>query len=249
MRRTLVLCTAGILISLAAAGEAGTVPDVLYLHGNRPFPSWVAAEKIFTPEGTLNSTLLSPAARYGIAKAMELPLQGDCILVTDQGESGQLVEGPDSKPRNDLASTTRSSDWVFTARVTARASGFNGSVPGTLLQIVPEDVLKGPKNRVGEHYVFMPSGTVKAGKLKFCKSNPKYSDLPEVGERVLLLVNLTYINQGKFLLTGNESGIITIREDGKVSLPARHRNNDKALANGTAEDLLRFVQEALEEED
>jgi hypothetical protein len=117
------------------------------------------------------------------------------------------------------------------------------------LQVVPEDVLKGPKDRVGEHYVFMPSGTVKAGRFKFCKKSPKYSDLPEIGERVLLLINQSYINQGKLLLTGSESGVITIREDGKVSLPERYRHNDKALANGTAEDLLRFVQEALEEEE
>lgn len=249
MRRTLVLCATGILLSLAAASEEGKVPDVLYLHGNRPFPSWVAAEKIFTSEGALNSALLSPSTRHGIAKAMEFPRQGDCILVTDQGESGQLVEGPDSKPRNDLASTTRSSDWVFTARVTALAPGFNGPIPGTLLQVVPEDVLKGPTDRVGEYYVFMPAGTVKAGKFKFCKRNPRYSDLPEVGERVLLLINLFYVNQGKLLLTGNESGIITIHRDGKVSLPEKYRHNDKALAKGTAEDLLRFIQEALEEEE
>ncbi len=251
MKKLLALVLYAIMISapMVAAREAGKIPDVLYVFGSqkagRP-PIWVASEKVLTPAGTVDPTLFSLADRHSIAQTLTSPTKGDCISAFDQVAIETVVEG--SNLRLDLADAVRDSGWVFTARVTARASGFSGPFPGTLLQVMPENVLKGPQDRLGKHYIFMPVGRVRIGNTELCATSQRYANLPEIGERVLLLVDLVYVNQGDFLLTGNETGIITLHQDNKVSLAERYRNSDKALTSGTAGDLLRFVQQTLQEE-
>jgi len=224
------------------------IPQVFYIpHFSKelnPYPAFAAAERVLTPSGEVNSALFSLGDRSIISGYLRVPPRDGCIRLAQE----RILEtvGPERTDRQSLADMAKGgAGWVFSARITARAPGFNGSNPGTLLEVVPEEIFKGPRDRGGAHYVFVPIGTFSVGGKKICKTDERYAALPEVGDRVLLFIDLNWLNQGRFLWTGEDSGIITISREGVVSLPKRYMKTEPSLAGGQEENLLRFIRKSI----
>ncbi|HEX2643510.1 MAG TPA: hypothetical protein VHU81_10985, partial [Thermoanaerobaculia bacterium] len=137
--------------------------------------------------------------------------------------------------------------WVFVAKVTVRKAGFHRNIPGILLQIHPEETIKGPADRSSAHFIFMPIGVFEIGTTGICKTHPSYANLPEIGDEVLLFIDLesTWREQGEFLWTDEETGIVTIHGSKEVSFPRNFLTNGKSTKPATREELLRRVQEEL----
>jgi hypothetical protein len=228
---------------------SGEIPEVLHIpNAGTPYPAWVAADRVLTPSGEVDPALFSVSDRFIISGALQQPPREGCIRWGHEQEVEEITVGSKKAVRQNLASTAKSAGWVFSATVTARATGFNSSVPGTLLEVVPEETFKGPRDRAGIHYVFFPVGTFSLGRVTICKTDERYPALPEVGERVLLFIDLFWRNEGRFLWTGYDTGIITITRNGEISLPKRYLKTEPWLAGGQEGDLLRFIRKSIERE-
>jgi hypothetical protein len=227
---------------LAAAGRSGVIPETLYTERSETHPTWVSASSALKADGTVDPDLFSPVDQRFIRRLLDSPQEGDCVPI---GKLEEIRSRPDHRP--DLASAVRDSDWVFLAKVTARAGGFSEGLPGTLIQVQPAKNLKGTGGKLPEYYVFMPAGTFRVGGVKLCKTHPLYADLPEVGEDVLLLLDSSWVNGEEFLSTGRDSGIITIHQRGGVSLPERYRQGEKAFNGRTREDVLDLIRKVVGE--
>src|ERR687896_1874143 len=139
---------------------SGEIPEVLHIpNAGTPYPAWVAADRVLTPSGEVDPALFSVSDRFIISGALQQPPREGCIRWGHEQEVEEITVGSKKAVRQNLASTAKSAGWVFSATVTARATGFNSSVPGTLLEVVPEETFKGPRDRAGIHYVFFPVGT------------------------------------------------------------------------------------------
>jgi hypothetical protein len=225
------------------------IPNVLYIpETESPYPAWVRADEVLTPSGEFNASLFSPGARSIIQGRLQLPPRDGCIWWGQEDEEEGVQVGPDKPARKNLATTARIAGWVFRAKVTARALGFNGSTPGTLLEVLPEETFKGPRDRNGIHYIFFPVGTFWIGETKICKADERYPTLPEIGEHVVLFIDLFWRNESSFLWTGGDSGIVTISAKGRASLPQRYRRTEPWLSDSAEGDLLRFIRTSIEKE-
>ena len=182
-----------VLFSLTLSTQpvlAGQMPDLLYIPdagspsipGTR-YPDWVAAERVLTPAGEIDASLLGLSSRLIIGKYLRRPADKDCIR-WGPGPALESIMSGTPKDRKTLTSAVKSADWVFRAAVTGSAHGFNGSTPGTLLEIIPEETLKGPRDRAGAHYIFVPVGKFSVGGKRICKTDDRYARLPEVGEHM-----------------------------------------------------------------
>lgn len=248
-----VVTTTILIASPAFAEDTGDeIPAVLsYLEkdgtaSHSDFPDWVSAKRAVTPSGELDATVLSPSVRAVIARYLEGgPTSGDCIDVIASDD--HMVRKGRPGYRTDLATAIRTSDWVFKARVLAREPGFQGSTPGTLVQVLPETTFKGSSRPPTSAYFFVPVGEVPIGEQKICIRNPDYAALPDVGDEVVLLIDLSWQKPGPFLRPGNETGLITLRKQGDISLPKPYRSEEKALHGKTSADFLRFVAESARE--
>lgn len=228
---------------------SGKIPETLSIpEAGTPYPAWVAADQVLTPSGEVDPSLFSLADQFIIKGYLQLPPREGCIRLGQEQELEEVRVGPQKAVRQSLASTARSAGWVFSATVTDRAPGFSGSTPGTLLEVVPQETLKGPQSRGGAHYIFIPVGTFSVGETKICKTDDRYAALPEIGERVLLFIDLFWRNQGQFLWAGGDSGIITINKKGVTSLPRRYIRTEPRFEGGEEGNLLRFVRESIEGE-
>jgi hypothetical protein len=227
---------------------AGEIPAVLHIpEAGTSYPAWVAAERVLTPSGEIDSSLFSPGDQHIISGYLRLPAREGCIRL-GRHDTEFETNGPHKAVRPSLASTAKSAGWIFSATVTNRAPGFHSSEPGTLLEVIPEKVFKGPRDRRGVHYVFIPIATFSLGGTKICKTDDRYAVLPEIGERVVLFAHLFWQNEGRFLSVGGDSGIITIKESGSISLPRRYHRTEAWLEGGEESELLGFIQKNTERE-
>jgi hypothetical protein len=241
--------TAFLLLLILTAGTTHALapPELIHIpNAGTQYPAWVAAEKVLTPFGEVDPLLFSPADRSTIKGYLRLPAHEGCIRLGQELEVEKTTAGIQKPARQTLNSMAKSAGWVFSATVTARAAGFNGSNPGTLLEITPNETLKGPQNRSGVHYVFIPVGTISVGGKKICKTDERYAALPNVGERIVLFVDLFWQNEGRLLWAGGDSGIITINRNGIVSLPRRYLKTNAELSGVDEASLLGYIRQSLE---
>jgi hypothetical protein len=243
----LVFLLSALLSGDTTAQQPGDVPDVLYMgdvhHSQADWPDWVIASKVLTPTGEVDSQLFSPEDQEFITTLLSREPEGGCIRL---GVLEQ-IERAGAPRRPDLPRAVRNSDWVFVGQVTARAEGFHRRIPGTLLRIHPSEIIKGPTDRISAHFIFMPIATFDVGGTRICKTHPVYADLPEIGEEVLLFIDLesTWHQQGEFLWTDGESGIVTIHRNTGISFPRNFLQNKNKARPTTRSELLRQAREAL----
>jgi hypothetical protein len=239
---TSLLCAVLFLTTFPANGAGKDLPEVLFAASSEA-PVWVRADRAFTPSGEIALDVFPESVRAALSRYLALPQEGGCIYPDRHIETRRMVRAG----REDLTSTTRDSDWVVRGRVTGKAGGFRSAEPGTLVEFVPVETLKGSERRQGPHYFFMPVGVVEAGQTKFCKDQGFYADLPEIGDEILLLVSLQGLTGDGLVYTDAESGIITLHSRGNSSLPKAYRSQKDSsdlVSNG---DVLRRVRQLLQE--
>jgi hypothetical protein len=227
--------------------QPGHLPKVHYIPSraaDSKYPNWVDTSMVLNADGSLNTDLLHPSAIRQI-KAFRANATGNgCLPV------GHYFQDAIAPPeRNTPEQATRNSRLVLLGTVTEKTFGFAGDEPGQLLRVTPDEIIKGQPRNVPAYFVFLPVGTVKVGILEICKTDEYYPDPPAVGEQVLLFVPDSWDwqqNQNDpYLDLMNESGIITIHSDSRVSLPKRFRENLGATpAPSGAEGLLSRVRAA-----
>ena len=256
MKRRLVLWGL-FLMALACGGnwaalraiETGNdstnkLPAIRYLAGDpdRKYPIWVDAKSMVTPSGDLRTDIIAPSELTAMRDYLATPPQKGCITV------GPVYEDMALPPRRSIEEGTTNSRLVILGTVTAAAPGFSGAIPGQLLQVMPIEVLKGQPRKTDTYYVFFPVGRVKLGKADLCKTDPRYPEVPHVGDRIVVFAPDTFPwkEDESFLEPLDEGGFITIHSGGIVSLPGRFGSLDAKSRSSQETDLLERIRTAAE---
>jgi hypothetical protein len=229
--------------------QPGHLPKVHYIPSQAAdsnFPFWVDASMVLNADGSLNTSLLNPSAILILRDFRANAPEHGCLAV------GHAFGGSTGAPeRNTPEQAARNSRLVLLGTVTEKAYGIGGDLPGQLLRIVPDEVIKGQPRNVPAYFVFLPVGTFKIGSLEICKTDESYPEPPAVGDQVLLFVPDSWDWQQNqddpYLTLKGESGIITIHADSTVSLPQPFRAKLKTppLSSGA---LLSSVRSAAAKE-
>jgi hypothetical protein len=228
-------------------GGPGHLPKVHYIPSRvaeSTYPFWVDASMVVNADGSLNTALLHPATTKIIQQFRRISSGSGCVPV------GHYFEDTANPPeRNTPEEAARNSRLVLLGTVTEREYGFAGDEPGQLLRVTPDEIIKGQARNVGAYYVFVPIGTFRIGSLAICKTDDNYPDPPAIGEQVLLFAPDSWDwqqNQNDpYLELLDQSGIITIHANAKVSLPKRFRDHLQASTSpARAEELLARVRAA-----
>jgi hypothetical protein len=257
--RAILLCLATSLLLSSAAiaqrdaarplpqdvgAEPGHLPKVHYVPSDtwRASPIWIDASLVLNRDGSINTALIpKDEATFSLKPLLSSPLEHGCV------PTGAILQDIANAPdRRSVEEATRNSRLVILGRVTEKAYGVEVYIPGQLLRVVPEKILKGQPRNVPAYFVFMPVGNFKIGSVPICAQDNRYPDPPRVGDQVLLFVpdgaNWEAKQGEPFLEMLDDGGIVTVHADSTVSLPARF-----GIATGSsvkAEDVLARVRAA-----
>jgi hypothetical protein len=197
--------------------QAEGIPPVIFVQlplRTADFPMFVSSAAAITDEGEFNADLFAPSVLRMLDRYPDRfdPVAG-CIVLEEFYE-----EWAGSPDRSSIEKAAQTAELVLTVEVVGRDFGFQHMVPGQLLRVRPERVLKG-RAPLSHYFIFLPIGTFESGPYKFCKTDSRYPQPPEIGERVLLLVPVVGASEEHYLDLRTESSIVTIVDDGSASLP------------------------------
>lgn len=197
--------------------EREGIPPVVFVQlplRSLDHPMFVSASVAITDDGELNTDLFAPDVARIINRYYERhdPVRG-CITLDEFYE-----EWAGSADRSTIEKAAQTAELVLVAEVVGRDYGFQHMIPGQLLRVRPERVLKGTAP-LAHYLVFLPVGTFQSGPYRFCKTDSRYPEPPEIGERVLLLVPVGGDPQEPYLDLRTEASIVTVDAGGKVDLP------------------------------
>lgn len=162
----------------------GHLPKAHYVPSRAPemvYPMWLDSSKVLNEDGTINTGLVHPDGVAEILAMRAAPREVGCVQF---GSSFQDIVNPPS--RNSPEEAAQSARLVILGKVTEKAYGLRVFLPGQLLRVVPEEILKGSPRDVAAYFVFLPVGTFNVGSLKICKIDNRFPEPPAVGDEVLL---------------------------------------------------------------
>ena len=226
--------------------QPGHLPKVHYVPSNAAYtkyPIWVDASMVFNPDGSVNTTLLPVEGERTVTALLQKAPAHGCVPVGTYFED--LANLPE---RNSIEQATKNSRLVVLGKVTENAYGISGYIPGQLLRVVPEEVIKGQPRDVAAYFVFVPVGYFKLGSVTLCKTDSRYPEAPRVGDQVLLFVpdgpNWQADQKEPYLELQDDGGIVTIHGDSTVSLPKRFQRPGDTKAPPSSGDVLSRVRAA-----
>ena len=216
--------------------KTGDITPIFYSSLRSSVPTFLSADVTILPDGQLNTDLMDDRARFVMNSILSAHQEG-CVEIEENWID--RVNPPD---RSSLGKAVGTSALILEGRVVGRDYGFyQGYVPGQLLEIETEEVLRG--NALAKHFIFVPIGTFTAGPYTFCKTDSRLPEPPDLGDRVLLLIHRLLGPEEPFLDLYDDSSLIVLPEQGAARLPASLRTVD---APGlTRADLLSEVKREL----
>ena len=157
-----------------------------------------------------------------------------------------------SKDRSTLAKAAQSSKVVLVGKVRDIGFGFRGPTPGQLVEIAPEGFLAGklPKQ---PYYFFIPVGRFTVGETEICKTDTRWTQIPEIGDEVVLMLpRLTgtveqpeHITGDNFLYLDQPESLIVIGRDGHAAAAKAERGAPFMDAR-TKDDVIQQIRRALQ---
>lgn len=260
--QSLLAALALLLLPLAATAEhrkseqkevpevvSAHIPPILFArlpHRDPSFPVFVSASTAIDEDGEIDTSLFSEEAVERLERLLAaFDPASRCIVVEEFYES--VVNPPD---RSSIEKAARTAALIIVGEVVGRDYGFQHFLPGQVLRMRLERVVKGSA-KLDHYLVFLPVGTFTAGPHKFCKTDYRYPKAPELGERVVLFIPAVDSPREPFLDLRSESSIITVHRNDNVDLPSIFADDFEPLdlAALTAEEVIGIASAvALEEE-
>ena len=190
-----LILTAAAVAETPQSESSEPMPEVAYMDEETDtYPSWVRADRVLDSEGRVDRALFDPVNAEALERMFDSHPKGKTCMVKDQKA---IREGADRiVPFEEIV---RDADWIFEGIITGKIDGFGQHRPGNLLRVEPDRTLHGPQNRTFPHFFFIPAGNVSVGNMAFCTTDPVYTAIPEVGDRVLLALELDWFTRGAFL--------------------------------------------------
>lgn len=199
-----------------------SMPEVLMTQSEgRTFPRWVAAERVLDPSGEIDSSLFSADQRESLSRIMKLPEKQGCIAL-----AGEIVDHLDPPVRENVFQAAKYARFVMIAEVTGVKGGFRGTEAGSLVQVIPAEVLKSDGRETRKpFYLFLPNGFFSVGPHRFCARNASYPSLPEIGDQVMVFIPSRFDTSSPLLDIFDDGGVVVLKKDSSVDLPLRYRTD------------------------
>lgn len=195
-----------------AVDESVSMPDLFYETEDGSY-AWVSAERA---EGLENEHEMRVRVRMADRVAGALSsTDGSCSPAID------VVRV--SSERSNLTSALDHVPHIALARVTGREEGFFFGIPSTLFRVETEEVFKGSAGLGGVHFFSLPVADFPTAEGRICRTSSGFAELPDPGDRVLLLSDGGSSTHGYLRIAG-DSGMISIPRDGPVSLPRQYQS-------------------------
>ena len=218
-----LLALSGLLTAPALAErprqlrDAEGIPPVIFVQlplRTADYPMFVSASVAITDEGEFNSDLFAPSVLRMLNRyPKRLDPVANCIVLEEFYE-----EWAGSPDRSTIEKASQTAELILMAEVVGRDFGFQHMIPGQLLRVRPERVLKG-QAPLSHYFVFLPIGTFESGPYRFCKTDSRYPKPPEIGQQVLLFVPAIGASEEHYLDLRTETSIVTVGAEGKIDLP------------------------------
>lgn len=203
------------------------MPSVLFFWDKATLPIWVEASAAVDEAGRVRSYLFGEEAA-GIQRQLDKLAAADCLRFEKVHQDH--VYPPRRENLDDAAEDSRTR---LLARVTNKAFGFSGAVPGQLLQVVP---IRAFTEALPErhYYFFVPAGKFRLDKRLICQEDPDYAEPPEVGSEVFLFIAGAPVGtEGNLLFVYGPGDIVPVARDGSLSLPRQYRSAAAAAKSAT----------------
>lgn len=179
----------------------------------RPF--WVDARVAFEPDGTLNPLYFGDVAADGLAEELA-NAPGDCVQM-----GMTFVDYVDMRVCDDFDCAVRSAELIVRGEVAGRTFGFNDTEAGQLLEIRPDEVLKGSWSG-GSLFAFYPVASFCAGGRTICKTDERWPASPGDGCEVFVFSGYKPWANG-WVQTEYEEDIVPVSSDGFLRFGRRSR--------------------------
>lgn len=204
-----------VTILSAPQGTGGSMPKLLRDDTSATERIlFVSASEAFTPDGRLRTEHFSREASLFMEGMLEMPSADGCIHYEERFDNSVNLPFRDS-----VESAIATSEYVFEGRVVEREYGFRNGEPGQLLRLADVTAPGRPLRR-DRLFVFFPVGRFTAGPLTICKTDRRYAAEPHVGDRIVVFA-IPHSLIGDFVDMSDEAGLIVVRKNGNLSLPAR----------------------------
>jgi hypothetical protein len=244
LRRTLLLLLL-LLLPSPALGEdlSSSMPGALYARPADKYPIFVSTDDLLTATGEIDRSRIPETSAKTIEDYFHLRPEDGCIKLL-----GVIRDHPVHGPHGDLSSAIQQADLVILGTVTGLRPGFRVDEAGTLVRLTPERFLKGGHTEGEEaYYVFIPIASFSLRGQRFCQVDASYSDLPALGENLLLFIRDRDQATGPYLPLFDATDLVTIHSDSTISLPHYFRS-DSRLKTLNKTTLLQMVRSRLKSE-
>ncbi len=235
--------TASSPVVSAEAARPAPMPEVMRSEHSRPSddPFWIDANRVFTKDGQIDAQLLGPHETSYVSRVLATPERDGCIQAGEIFVDRIVMNGKIIR-RTSLDETFGSAGVAIRGRVTGRSTGFEGTTAGTLIRFEPITIYKDNSRPQKVYYTFMPVGRFRVGNKTICKTDPNYAEVPEVGDEIVLLQPDDDRGETQYLDSYDGAGIVTIKRDGRLALPAIFRSDSSPQPLTTGKDFFRRLQ-------
>jgi hypothetical protein len=176
-------------------------------------PIWVEETKILDATGLPNRELLGDSTGT-IQRILQTPERNGC-----HHEGAISVDYAGAPPRGSLTEAVRTARIAVLAKITAKAPGMYGGIPGELFQIRPETETTHLLKSDDYYYFFIPIGSLRIGKELICKDDDAYGAVPEVGGEVFLFIGATVGLKRHLLYVYGPGDVVSVSRNGSLLLP------------------------------
>lgn len=203
-------------------------------------PLFVPADLAGRPDGSIDWVLLGRQAEAvfsSVANAPKLPAPvhrpdvPDVLGAPDPAYSRPIAgclyyapgtfESPGRGAEKTLPAAVRTARGIVRGRVVAVTQGFFGGDIGSLIDLEVEETLKAATGvaRGKRLRLYYPAASFRAGSFAFCKADPAYPPLPEIGDDLLVIHRRPPLDEGRSILLPEPDGIFVQKPGGKVQAP------------------------------
>jgi hypothetical protein len=190
---------------------------------------WVGEKQAFDATGAFKMELFPKGFHYyGWVEAVPKVPPGSCY---EHGPT--YVQYIDAIPCGDLAQIAHDAPRILHGEVVARAAGFLGGSPGTLVRVRRLDRLQAAEPG-SDFLFFLHLGQVQAGSRRICMDDPTLSPLPDVGDELVVFARGHANDIGSLVMPTTMEAYVTIKGD-VAYLPRRMSQESAPFERGKAE--------------
>lgn len=175
-------------------------------------PVFVAADRVLQSDGSVDASMFRPGQVGTIQQHLDKEPSNDGCIRLDMMSSEHL---PQNGGRPPIAEVISRSGNAVVAEVTGRIYGYTGSVPGTLLRVETQEVLRGWANRESS-FIHFPEGSFEVGDRRICYTTLGFPSPPEIGDRVLLLYDDIEFSTRTEVLNVRATDVVVLPQSGAV---------------------------------